>query len=72
MIDFISTIEQHPVLVTVIIFFLGGAGFLLKKLLFKDKISAPFIKAEGEIRAGGDISVGNEIVNKTEIDIKQK
>ena len=61
--EFLSQLEQHPVLVTVIISVLGIVGFLIKHFFFnKDKNSAPFIKAGKSITAGGDIIVGNKTV----------
>jgi len=61
--EFFSQLEQHAVLVTVIIFVLGIVGFLIKHFFFnKDKNSAPSIKADKSITAGGDITVGNKTV----------
>ena len=56
-------IEKHPVLISIGIVFLGGVGFLIKKWFFNENTSAvPFIKAGVSISAGGDIVVGNKVV----------
>ena len=65
--EFLSLLEQHPVSVTIVIFLLGGLGFLIKHFFFKREDSAPYIKAGGKISVGGDIIVGNKTVKHTEI-----
>lgn len=58
-------IEAHPALVTIIVFLLGGVGFLIKHFFFSEKKArAPYIKAGGDISAGGDIVVGSKTVNQ--------
>lgn len=58
-------IEAHPAFVTIVIFLLGGIGFLIRHFFFSEKkVSAPYIKSGGDISAGGDIVVGNKTVNQ--------
>lgn len=58
-----KAIEEHPALITICLFFLGGVGFLIKRKLFHENTSsAPFIKAGGDISAGGDIVVGDKVI----------
>lgn len=62
MIDFLfKNIENHPVLVTVVIFALGIIGFFIRRWFFKENSNAS-IKAGGNIIAGGDIVTGNKSV----------
>lgn len=62
-------IEKHPSFVTICIFFLGGVGFLIKRIFFFEKKSkAPYIKAGRDISAGGDIVVGNKTVNQHQVE----
>lgn len=59
-------IEEHPALITICLFFLGGVGFLIKRIFFsKKKPNAPYIKAGRDISAGGDIIVGNKNINQS-------
>ncbi len=59
-------IEEHPALITICLFFLGGVGFLIKRIFFSEKkSSAPYIKAGRDISAGGDIIVGNKTINQS-------
>ncbi len=58
-------IEEHPALITICLFFLGGIGFLIKRIFFSEKKpSAPNIKAGRDIIAGGDIFVGDKVVGR--------
>ena len=62
-------IEEHPALITICLFFLGGVGFLIKHIFFSTKKSrAPYIKAGRDISAGGDIIVGNKTINQHQIE----
>ena len=57
-------IEGHPVLITICIFFLGGIGFMIKHFFFSGKKqTALYIKAGRDISPGGDIVVGDKVVN---------
>jgi len=59
-------IEEHPALITICLFFLGGVGFLIKRTFFsKKKANAPYIKAGRDISAGGDIIVGNKNISQS-------
>ena len=59
-------IEAHPVLITIYLFFLGAIGFLIKHFFFSNKKSgATYIKAGRDISAGGDIVVGDKIINSS-------
>jgi hypothetical protein len=54
-------IESHPALITIVVLLLAGIGFLIKHFFFSEKkASAPYIKAGGNISAGGDIVLGNK------------
>src|SRR3990170_371905 len=62
MTDFLfKTIENYPVLVTVVFFALGIIGFFIRRWFFKENDDA-LIKAGGSITAGGDIIAGNKTV----------
>lgn len=64
--DILKFIEEHPTLIAVCLFFLGGAGYLIKRVLFSDKKpSTPYIKAGRDISAGGDVIVGNKTINQS-------
>ncbi len=59
-------IEEHPAFITICLFFLGGIGFLIKRIFFsKKKSDAPYVKAGRDISAGGDIIVGNKNINQS-------
>lgn len=59
-------IEGYPTLITICLFFLGGAGYLIKRIFFSEKKPrAPYIKAGRDISAGGDIIVGNKTINQS-------
>ncbi len=61
-----ALLEQYPVQVTIILFILGIVGFLIKHFFFSAREnSAPYIKAGGNISAGGAINVGNQTINHT-------
>ena len=43
-------IEEHPAIITICLFFLGGVSFLIKRIFFsKKKPNAPYIKAGRDI-----------------------
>jgi len=68
----LKSIEEHPALITICLFFLGGAGFLIKRIFFSEKKSStPYIKAGRDISAGGDIIVGNKNINQTQAEKDQ-
>ncbi|MBU4312417.1 MAG: hypothetical protein KJ706_06845 [Candidatus Omnitrophica bacterium] len=59
-------IEEHPALITICLFFLGGAGFLIKRIFFsKKEPNAPHIKAGRDISTRGDIIVGNKNISQS-------
>ena len=63
-------IEEHPALITICLFFLGGVGFLIKRIFFsKKKPNSPYIKAGRDISAGGDIIVGNKNISQSSLTI---
>lgn len=70
--EFISKIEQHQVLVGIITFVLGIiAVFLIEHFFFnKNKNSAPFIKAGGDITAGNKTVTHNHHLAQTPNNIK--
>ena len=65
--EFLSLLEQYPVSVAIVIFLLGGLGFLIKHFFFKRKDSVPLVKVGGKMSVGGDMIVGNKAVKHTEI-----
>lgn len=70
-----SQLENHGVLVSILIFILGIIGFFIKKKFFSKKHTntVPYIKAGGHITVGGDITVGDKIVhNITSINKKKR
>lgn len=62
--DSFKIIEEHPALITICLFFLGGVGFLIKHIFFsRKKPNAPRVEAGRDISVGGDIIVGNKTIN---------
>ncbi len=58
-------LENHQVLVTIIISVLGVFGFFIRKLFFNDKGgngNKSLIQAGGDVSVGGDIIAGNKTV----------
>lgn len=58
--EFLTIIEKHPVLITIILSILTVFGFLIKQLFFQEKTKRQ--KNKSVIQAGGDISAGRDII----------